>query len=282
MLATRLPGLLPPLSPQEQLEVVAVRSVSRQISQSLDPSRPFRQPHHTVSGVALVGGGGTPKPGEITLANHGVLFLDELPEFDRRVLEVLREPLESGQICISRAAAQVNFPARFQLVAAMNPCPCGYQGDPRGRCRCNPDAVRRYQGRISGPLLDRLDLQIEVAGLSELELTEIPQQAESSAQIRRRVEKARQRQLARRGKLNYLLDGRELEQDCALDDADRGLMREALSKLGLSARAYHRVLRVARTLADLQGEPRVGRQQLLQALSYRRQERATGAAELTV
>ncbi|WP_421868475.1 YifB family Mg chelatase-like AAA ATPase [Motiliproteus sp.] len=274
MLASRLPSLLPPLTPEEQLEVVSIRSVARQTDTTLNLQRPFRQPHHTVSGVALVGGGSTPRPGEISLANHGVLFLDELPEFDRRVLEVLREPMESGQICISRASAQVTFPARFQLIAAMNPCPCGYQGDPSGRCRCTPDQIKRYQGRISGPLLDRLDLQIEVGALSEQELIEATTPAEDSASVRRRVELARQRQLRRRGKLNHRLSGQELELDCALNRENRQLMQQALNRLGLSARAYHRVLRVARTLADLEGATDIDRSHLLQSLSYRRQDRA--------
>lgn len=273
MLASRLPGLLPPLTLQEQLEVVSIRSVARQTDRSLDVQRPFRQPHHTVSGVALVGGGSTPRPGEISLANHGVLFLDELPEFDRRVLEVLREPMESGQICISRASAQVTFPANFQLVAAMNPCPCGYLSDPSGRCRCSPDQIKRYQGRISGPLLDRLDLQVEVGALSDQELVAESKPAESSAAVRRRVEQARQRQLHRRGKLNHRLSGSELEQDCALSPANRKLMQQALNQLGLSARAYHRVLRVARTLADLEGLDGLTSDHLLQSLSYRRQDR---------
>ncbi len=275
MLASRLPGLLPPLTLQEHLDVASIRSVASPSSDAvLSQQRPFRQPHHTVSGVALVGGGSMPRPGEISLANHGVLFLDELTEFDRKVLEVLRQPLESGQICISRARAQVTFPARFQLIAAMNPCPCGYYGDPRGRCHCSPDLVRRYQSKISGPLLDRLDLHIEVAALAEGELTAEVVAVETSAQVRQRVQQARQRQQQRRGKLNCQLSGREVEQDCQLNQDDRLMMEQALNRLGLSARAYHRVLRVARTLADLADSSLVERSQLLESLSYRKLDRA--------
>ncbi len=275
MLASRLPGLLPPLTVQEHLDVASILSVASQPQGAiLSQQRPFRQPHHTVSGVALVGGGSTPRPGEISLANHGVLFLDELTEFDRKVLEVLRQPMESGQVCISRARAQVTFPARFQLIAAMNPCPCGYYGDPRGRCHCSPDLVRRYQGKISGPLLDRLDLHVEVAALAEGELTADTVAVETSAQVSLRVQQARQRQLDRRGKLNSQLSGREVEQDCRLSRADRLMMEQALNRLGLSARAYHRVLRVARTLADLAESNLVQRPQLLESLSYRKLDRA--------
>jgi len=274
MLAGRLAGLLPPLEGDEQLQLAAIQSVSHG---GFDPTRwaqrPFRTPHHTASGVALVGGGSTPRPGEISLAHGGVLFLDELPEFDRRVLEVLREPLESGQICISRASRQVTFPARFQLIAAMNPCPCGYFGDPSGRCRCGVEQVRRYQGRISGPLLDRLDLHVEVGALPADQLTERLPAAESSATVRARVLRARALQQHRAGKVNALLSAAELERDCALDDELRRLMSDALRRLGLSARAYHRVLRVARTLADLAGEATLGRAQLLESLAYRKQER---------
>ncbi len=279
MLASRLPGLLPALTPSEQLDVAAVRSISQQHFRTesghaeLNRQRPFRQPHHTASGVALVGGGSTPQPGEISLAHHGVLFLDELTEFDRKVLEVLREPLESGQICISRAAAQVVFPAQFQLVAAMNPCPCGYHGDHSGRCHCGPDRVRHYQSKISGPLLDRLDLQVEVPALAEGELTAQSIAVETSEQVRLRVQSARDRQQRRRGKLNSQLSGREVERDCDLSVDDRLLMEQALTRLGLSARAYHRVLRVARTLADLAQSERVLRPHLLESLSYRKHER---------
>ncbi len=274
MLASRMPGLLPPLSSAQRLEVAAIRSICGQpLNAGNWHRRPFRAPHHTASGVALVGGGSSPKPGEISLAHEGVLFLDELPEFDRRVLEVLREPLESGQICISRASRQVSYPARFQLVAAMNPCPCGYHGDGSGRCHCSPDQVRRYQGRISGPLLDRLDLHVEVSALKQGELTATGRAAESTSQVRERVLRARQRQQQRRGRENSLLTIAELEQDCALSAENRKLMDRALENLRLSARAYHRVLRVARTLADLEGSDQLQRHHLMESLGYRRQER---------
>ncbi len=276
MLANRLPGLLPPLSEVEALEVAAIRSVGG--SKPFDPrrwrERPFRSPHHTASGVALVGGGAQPKPGEISLAHHGVLFLDELPEFDRRVLEVLREPLESGWIDIARAAQRVRFPARFQLVAAMNPCPCGYLGDPSGRCRCTADQIARYRARISGPLLDRIDLQIEVQRLDPADLTApAARPAETSAQVRERVMAARDRQLARAGKLNAQLTPLEIERDCPLDQAGRRLIEQAMQKLGLSARAYHRVLKVARTIADLAGSTRIDITALSEAIGYRRLDR---------
>ncbi len=274
MLASRLPGLLPALGQQEWLQVAAIRSISGQASNAQEQLlRPFRAPHHTASGVALVGGGSSPKPGEISLAHHGVLFLDELPEFDRRVLEVLREPLESGQICISRAARQVTYPARFQLIAAMNPCPCGYFGDASGRCHCSPDQVRRYQSRISGPLLDRLDMHVEVPALKFQELTAESASETPSEQVRQRVDGARQQQYQRRGMVNSMLANRELEQDCSLASADRKIMEQALERLNLSARAYHRVLRVARTLADLDGEKRVERQHLMESLGYRKLDR---------
>lgn len=274
MLASRLPGLLPPLQEAQLLEVAAIRSVSEVGWPDGDPQRrPFRAPHHTASGVALVGGGSMPRPGEISLAHQGVLFLDELPEFDRRVLEVLREPMESGEIRISRAARQVCFPARFQLIAAMNPCPCGYHGEPSGRCRCSTDQIARYQGRISGPLLDRIDIQIEVPSLPAETLTRPQSDCESSLQIRERIIKARKHQYHRRSKENALLNGDELEQDCSLDNASLTLITHALDRLGLSARAYHRILRVARTLADLEGQESISRHHLLEALNYRKLER---------
>jgi len=277
MLAVRLAGILPPLREDEALEVAAVASVS---ANGFDPQdwgrRPYRSPHHTASGVALVGGGGQPRPGEITLAHHGVLFLDELPEFDRRVLEVLREPLESGQITVSRAARQVDFPARFQLLAAMNPCPCGYLGDSAGRCRCTPDQVARYRSRLSGPLLDRIDLQVFVPRLESAELTaEHPPPAESSAAVRERVTLARARQIARAGKTNAALTPKELERDCVLDEATRQLLGTALTRLSLSARAYHRVLKVARSIADLAGAPAVSMAHVAEALRYRQIDGST-------
>ncbi|MBK1707781.1 MULTISPECIES: YifB family Mg chelatase-like AAA ATPase [Marichromatium] len=277
MLASRLPGLLPPLSEDEALESAAIRSVSA--STPFDPARwrerPFRAPHHTASAVALVGGGGNPRPGEISLAHHGVLFLDELPEFDRRVLEVLREPLESGHIDISRAARQARFPARFQLVAAMNPCPCGYLGDPGGRCHCSREQVARYRARISGPLIDRIDLQLEVprVELGALLAPSAPQ-AEDSATVRARVCAARERQQHRAGCANAALDTAGLERDCALEAAGVRMMEQAMARLGLSARAYHRVLKVARTIADLEGATRIAPAHLGEAIGYRRLDRA--------
>ena len=271
MLASRLPGILPPLSEAEALESAAVRSVAGQSVDFRDwKSRPFRQPHHTASAVALVGGGSMPRPGEISLAHHGVLFLDELPEFDRHVLEVLREPLESGRVAISRAARRAEFPAAFQLVAAMNPCPCGYAGDPSGRCACTPEAVRRYRARISGPLLDRIDLQVEVPRVPLAELGGAAPGGESSATVRERVIAARSRQMLRAGKPNAALGSRELRRDCALSAGDRGLLERALDKLGLSARAYHRILRVARTIADLDGSEAITTPHLMEAIQYRR------------
>ena len=271
MLASRLPGILPPLTEEEALEVAAVRSVSGLPLAAEWGRRPFRAPHHTASAVALVGGGSKPRPGEISLAHHGVLFLDELPEFSRHVLEVMREPMESGQIHIARASHQRRFPARFQLVAAMNPCPCGHLGDPRQACHCTAAQIQRYQARLSGPLLDRIDLQVEVPALPPEQLTAATA-GESSAIVLRRVMAARERQLAR-GALNAHLAGRELEAACDLASADRAWLAQVLERLRLSARAYHRVLRVALTLADLAGEPKPAREQLIEAIGYRQLDR---------
>lgn len=270
MLACRLPGILPPLTEHEALELAAVRSVAGVGTEMNNwMQRAFRAPHHTASAVALVGGGSVPRPGEVSLAHHGVLFLDELPEYDRRVLEVLREPIESGHITISRAARQAEFPARFQLVAAMNPCPCGHAGDPGGRCRCTPDQVNRYRSRISGPLLDRIDLKLEVPRVNHAELR-ASSGGESSAVVRARVAAARERQLARSGKPNAWLSNRETERDCALGEAEHGLLDRAVERLGLSARAYHRILRVARTIADLAASPGIEAVHLSEAIQYRR------------
>ena len=272
MLAQRLPGILPPMTDAEAIEACAVRSVANEPFNICDwRQRPYRAPHHTASGVALVGGGSHPRPGEISLAHHGVLFLDELPEFDRRVLEVLREPLESGRIVISRAARHAEFPARFQLVAAMNPCPCGYAGDADGRCHCTPDAIARYRGRISGPLLDRIDITSDVPRIPLMELNaNRGAYDEDSANVRARVIAARNLAMQRAGKPNAMLAVREIERDCALGDVERTLLERAMEKLSLSARAYHRVLRVARTIADLAGSERIAREHLAEAVQYRR------------
>ncbi len=268
LLASRLPGLLPPLNEQEALEVAAIQSVVSHTPLNAWPQRPFRNPHHSASGPALVGGGSRPQPGEITLAHQGVLFLDELPEFDRKVLEVLREPLESGQIVIARARDKVRFPARFQLVAAMNPCPCGYLGDPSGRCRCSSEQIQRYRAKLSGPLLDRIDLHLTVAReTTALHVSSAP--GDDSATAASLVAKARERQLQRQGCANAFLDLPGLRQHCALASSDQSWLESACERLGLSLRSAHRVLKVARTLADLEQLGAIGRAQLAEALQYR-------------
>ncbi|MBP0047152.1 YifB family Mg chelatase-like AAA ATPase [Marinobacterium sp. AK62] len=270
MLAARLPGLLPDLAARERMEVAAIASISgRDVRPACDGVRPFRAPHHTASAVALVGGGSHPRPGEISLAHQGVLFLDELPEFPRRVLEVLREPMETGEILISRAMRQTLYPARFQLVAAMNPCPCGYHGDGTDRCLCTPDQIRRYQQKISGPLLDRIDLQLHVPALPPDALLAPTQPGESSAEVRQRVVRAHERQLVRQGCMNRDLGGTVLEQVCGLDADGRVLLTRVMERYQLSARSCHRILKVARTLADLAGQSRVEAAQLLEALAFR-------------
>ena len=271
MLAGRFAGILPGMTEQEALESAALLSLSGSYKVENWKRRPFRSPHHTASGVALVGGGGIPRPGEISLAHHGVLFLDELPEFDRKVLEVLREPLESGHITISRAARQADFPAQFQLIAAMNPCPCGYLGHFNNKCRCTPDQVSRYKAKISGPLLDRIDLQIEVAALKDDELMHAGK-AEASDAIRTRVENARNMQLQRQGKANFALGSSEIDQFCQPDEAGLSLLKTAIAKLNLSARAYHRILKVARSIADLAGETNIKPAHIAEAVQYRRGE----------
>ncbi|SDH64141.1 magnesium chelatase family protein [Pseudomonas flavescens] len=268
LLASRLPGLLPPLSEDEALQVAAIRSVASHAPLQSWPQRPFRQPHHSASGPALVGGGSRPQPGEITLAHHGVLFLDELPEFDRKVLEVLREPMESGSIVIARARDKTRFPARFQLVAAMNPCPCGFLGAPSGNCRCSPEQIQRYRGKLSGPLLDRIDLHVTVAREATT-LYSPPHGVESSATVAARVASARQRQMARQGCANAFLDLPGLRRHCVLPDAERRWLEQACERLGLSLRAAHRLLKVARTLADLDDTPDIARCHLAEALQYR-------------
>jgi magnesium chelatase family protein len=269
LLASRLPGILPPMAEEEALESAAIASIS---GQGIDPARwrqrPFRHPHHTASGIALVGGGSKPRPGEISLAHGGVLFLDELPEFSRHVLEVLREPMESGRIVISRAAVQAEFPSRFQLVAAMNPCPCGYAGDPSGRCTCTPDQTRRYRDRISGPLLDRIDLHVEVPRqrLSEHE------PGEPSDTVRARVIAARRHQ-HNRAASNACLDVAGIREHCALSPKMASFLEQACERLQLSARAHHRILRVARTIADLDDSERIEMPHLTEAIGYRHLDR---------
>jgi magnesium chelatase family protein len=275
MLAARFPGLLPPMSGSEALESGALASLG---SGGFRPEhwrqRPFRAPHHSASMVALVGGGSDPRPGEISLAHNGVLFLDELPEFDRRVLEALREPLESGRVAVSRAARQAEYPARFQLIAAMNPCPCGYLGHHSGKCRCTPDQVARYRGKISGPLVDRIDIQIEVPALREEELTSAGR-GESSARVRDRVAAARAIQAERQGKVNGQLAPREVEKFCPAESEAVALLKLAIARLSLSARAYHRVLKLARTIADLSGAGTIVATQMAEAIQYRRLDRGS-------
>ncbi|MBK9605713.1 MAG: YifB family Mg chelatase-like AAA ATPase [Betaproteobacteria bacterium] len=269
MLAQRLPGVLPPMDEADALEAAAIQSLTGGFRLEHWGQRPYRSPHHTASGVALVGGGSDPRPGEISLAHHGVLFLDELPEFDRRVLEVLREPLESGRIHISRAARQAEFPAEFQLVSAMNPCPCGYLGHPSGRCRCTPDQILRYRSRISGPLLDRIDLQIEVPGIPANALRNTSE-GEASGTVQARAERAREVQLARQGKPNAMLTPKEIDWHCPPDADGDSLLRQAVARLNLSARAYHRVLKVARTIADLADTDSLAGSHVAEAIGYRR------------
>ncbi len=277
MLASRLPGILPPLRETEALEVAAVHSVAGGLRAENWYQRPFRAPHHTSSAAALVGGGSHPKPGEISLAHKGVLFLDELPEFQKHVLEVLREPLESGFIHISRARAQVRFPAEVLLVSAFNPCPCGYLGtSPQGnsglQCNCTPEQIRRYRGKISGPLLDRIDLHVPVMPLKKGELHNVSA-GEASAEVRDRVAKTRTLQLQRQDKTNAELQNRELEKVCALNEKQRALLDQAMENMGLSARAYYRTLKVARTLADMSGSEPLQTRHITEALSYRTLDR---------
>jgi magnesium chelatase family protein len=270
MLASRLPGILPPLGEDEALATAAVASVSQA---GLDISRwnirSFRAPHHTASSAALVGGGSKPKPGEISLAHHGVLFLDELPEFRRDVLEVLREPLESGRVIICRAASHSEFPARFQLVAAMNPCPCGYAGDRSGRCMCSFEQIQKYRGKISGPLLDRIDLHVEVSRPTWSVAAHGSTPPENSATVRRRVVAARERQLKRAGVPNSAMDNTLVQRDCRLERKNRRFLEQAVEQMALSPRACQRILKVARTVADLEGADRVAQEHVAEAIAFR-------------
>ncbi len=278
MLAQRLPGLLPPLDEDDALESAMLHSLVRPLPPVAEWRRPpFRAPHHGASATALIGGGARMRPGEITLAHRGVLFLDELPEYRRDVLEALREPLETGMVSLARAAWQGQFPARFLLVAAMNPCACGYAGDPNGRCCCTHPSVRRYVARISGPLLDRIDLHVDVPRCEYAALSPAGAVTEASAAVAARVQDARARQ-ATRGALNAFLDARRLDEACGLGLREHGLLEAAARRLGLSARACHRILRVARTIADLAGRERVGVGELSEAIGYRRLDREPQAA----
>jgi magnesium chelatase family protein len=275
MLASRLPTILPVLTEQQAQETAAIASISDQgldVNNWLKP--PFRAPHHTASAAALVGGGSNPRPGEISLAHNGTLFLDELPEFDRRVLEVLREPLETGHITISRANRQADFPARFQLIAAMNPCPCGYLGDASGRCHCTSDQVLRYRARVSGPLLDRIDMHLDVPRVSHEVLRKGSSGGEeSSTTIRGRVVAAHQIALARSDKANSSLTAKEVKQHCLLSEQDDKLLEQAMDKFGMSHRAYHRILKLARTIADLAQSESIKTHHLSEAISYRKLDR---------
>jgi len=269
LLASRLPGILPPPGGAETLEILALRHLAGPPDSEPDRRRPFRNPHHSASAAALSGGGSRPRPGEISLAHGGVLFLDELAEFSRHSLEALREPMEAGEITLSRARHKVRYPARFQLVAAMNPCPCGYLGDPERACRCTPQQVQRYRGRISGPLLDRIDLQVEVARMPAAALLAPGPKGEDSATVRARVVRSRARQLERQGCANALLAADRLGTVCALPAPLRSRLQRAAERMLLSGRALHRTLRLARTIADLAGSPAISDDHLCEALAYR-------------
>ncbi|MDP2810263.1 MAG: YifB family Mg chelatase-like AAA ATPase [Rhodocyclaceae bacterium] len=272
MLASRLPGILPPMTGDEALGAAAVHSLAGCFDTARWGQRAFRAPHHSASTAALVGGGSVPRPGEISLAHEGVLFLDELPEFGRGVLEALREPLETGRIHVARAARRAEFPARFQLVAAMNPCPCGWLGHPNGKCRCTPDQVAKYRGKLSGPLIDRIDLMIEVPSVTEAELTARGPggSGEPSAAVRTRVTRSREIQLARQGMSNARLAPDGIDRFCKPDEQGAALLKQAMTRLLLSARAYHRILKVARTIADLAGDTNIRSPHVAEAIHYRR------------
>lgn len=278
MLARRLPGILPSLCDEESIELTKVYSISGLLPPGLSllSDRPFRAPHHTTSPAGLIGGGRVPRPGEVSLAHHGVLFLDELPEFERDVLEVLRQPLEDGRVTIARAATTLSFPARFMLAAAMNPCPCGYFGDATKTCGCTPAQIHRYQGRISGPLMDRFDLQVEVPRMAEFELDSVPK-GESSTVIRERVENARRIQAERFRDTGYYcnahMTNKDMREFCQLDPAGKELLRQAAQRFSLSARAYTRILKLARTIADLEGVGEIGVGHLAEAIQYRSLDR---------
>ncbi|MEJ5364401.1 MAG: YifB family Mg chelatase-like AAA ATPase [Desulfosoma sp.] len=277
MLAQRLPTILPPLSLEESLETSQIYSVAGLLrDQPLIVRRPFRHPHHTISDAGLVGGGHVPRPGEVSLAHHGVLFLDEFPEFRRNILDLLRQPLEDGQVTIARASMTLTYPARFTLVAAMNPCPCGFAGDPTKSCRCSALEIQRYRSRISGPILDRIDLHVDVPAV-KVEDLQGEHGAESSSQVRSRVMEARQRQRARFCNegifANAAMGPKEVQRHCAVDPHGERLLHEAIKTLHLSARAYHRILKVARTVADLEGTERIAPHHVLEAIQYRSLDR---------
>lgn len=272
MLASRLCDLLPEMSDEEAMETASVASLTQsEINEHNWKSRPFRAPHHSSSMAALVGGGSVPRPGEISLAHNGLLFLDEMPEFDRKVLDSLREPLESGEIIISRAQGKTRFPARFQLVGALNPSPTGYyEGN---QARTNPQAILRYLGRLSGPLLDRFDMSLEIPSLPKGTLAEGGDRGEPTEFVKERVSLARESMLNRNGKVNALLGSREIEAFCPLQKSDAEFLETALHRLGLSIRAYHRIIKVARTIADLEGAEQIERSHLAEALGYRAMDR---------
>jgi len=278
MLARRLPTILPPLTPDESQETTRIYSAVGKLApgEALLTTRPFRSPHHTVSDAGMVGGGGIPQPGEISLAHHGVLFLDELPEFNRRSLESLRQPLEEGRVTISRATHSTTFPADFVLVAAMNPCPCGFLGDPKHACKCSPIAVEKYMSRISGPLLDRIDLHIEVPPVPFEDLSK-PGEGTGSAKMREEVDRARAIQEGRfgrgAGRLNGRMTSRQIRTHCRLDADAQASLKEAMEGLGLSARAHDRILRVARTVADLAGSERITQDHVAEAIGFRALDR---------